>query len=325
LEFETRFGLRADRKEKTMRRLAFLSMAGLATSALALAQTERPPAERPQTPDPAAKPAQRITGEVNDFAMAKRSQRADDLMGKTVVNSANENLGKLEDIVVDAGSGRILYGVLSFGGFLGVGDKLFAIPWDSLSLPADAKNLVLNISKDRLKTAEGFDKNQWPNFADEQWAAKTHKYYESTPYWQAGDTTRTDARNPRDRWYQRATTWQKASDLTGKDCHNMQNEDVGRISDLLIDPDSGRIMYGILASGGNRYAIPYSALSLSTDGKKFQVNVSKEQLKNAPSFTDDRWPNVADERWAIEVHRYYNVQPYWTEVIIDRREPVVRP
>jgi sporulation protein YlmC with PRC-barrel domain len=303
-----------------MRRTVVAFTAGLAISAVALAQTE----QRPQTTDP-ARSTQRITGNVDDFTMAKRSQKADDLIGKSVVNSSNENLGKIEDIVVDAGSGRILYGVLSFGGFLGMGDKLFAIPWESMQLPPDAKNLVLNVSKDRLKTAEGFDKNNWPNFADEQWATKTHKYYEQTPYWQAGDTTRPDdtqrdSRKYRERWYQRGTVWQKASDLTGKDCHNMQNEDIGRVSDLLIDPDHGRILYGILASGGNRYAIPWSALNLSTDGKKFQVNITKEQLKNAPTFTDDRWPNVSDERWAVEVHRYYNVQPYWTDVTVERRD-----
>lgn len=306
-----------------MRRFAVLYAAGLALGSAALAQNE----QRTPPTDP-GKPVQRITHNVNDFAMAKRAQKATDLMGKTVVNNSSENLGKIEDIVVDAGSGRILYGVLSFGGFLGMGDKLFAIPWESLDLPPDAKNLVLNVSKDRLKTAEGFDKKNWPNFADESYATKTYKYYEQTPYWQAGDMTRGDSGKEmsyRDRWYQRPTVWQKASDLTGKDCHNMQNEDLGRISDLLIDPDAGRIIYGVLASGGNRYAIPFTALTLSTDAKKFQVNLTKDQMKNAPTFTEDKWPNVSDERWATEVHRYYHVTPYWTEVSIERREPVERP
>jgi sporulation protein YlmC with PRC-barrel domain len=298
--------------------MALVCSAGLAFSSAAFGQNEQRP-QNTEQPKPV-----RITHNVNDFTMAKRSQKATDLIGKPVVNNSSEKLGKIEDIVVDAGNGRILYGVLSFGGFLGMGDKLFAIPWESLQLPPDAKDLVLNVSKDRLKTAEGFDKNQWPNFADEQWATKTYKYYEQTPYWQTSDVARTDqraeGRSYRDRWYQRATVWQKASDLDGKDCRNMQNDDLGKISDMLIDPDSGRIMYGILASGGSRYAIPWNAITLSTDAKKFQVDISKEQLKNAPSFTDDRWPNVGDEHWAVEVHRYYHVQPYWTETTIERKE-----
>jgi sporulation protein YlmC with PRC-barrel domain len=302
-----------------MKRLAFACLATMfASSTFAQEPKPQPPI------DPTA-PAVRVRTSTDDFAMAKRTQKATDLMGKKVINSANENLGKLEDIVVDANSGRILYGVLSFGGFLGMGDKLFAIPWASLELPADAKSLVLNVTKDRLKNAEGFDKNQWPNFADEQWAVKTHKYYDRTPYWQVSEANPADNKNRtggtyRDRWYQRATVWQKCSDLCGKDIHNMQNEDLGKISDCLIDPDTGRILYGILAQTGKRFAVPWYALTLTSDAKRFQLNITKEQLKNAPSFTGDSWPNATDEAWAVEVHRFYNVQPYWTEVVIERSE-----
>ena len=100
----------------------------------------------------------------------------------------------------------------------------------------------------------------------------------------------------------------------------MQNEDLGRISDCLIDPDGGRILYGVLAHMGKRYAIPWSALALSNDAKHFQVDLTKEQLKNAPALTCETWPNVGDEHWAIEVHRFYHVQPYWTEVTIEEKE-----
>ena len=58
----------------------------------------------------------------DDFAMPKRFQKASDLLGKNVTNSEGENLGEIKDIVFDANSGRILYGVLSFGGVLGLGD-----------------------------------------------------------------------------------------------------------------------------------------------------------------------------------------------------------
>lgn len=299
-----------------MKRLAFAFLGVIGMAGSSIAQD----AQNPRPADPV-----QIRSRSDDFRMARRSQRATDLMGKKVINSSNENLGKLEDIVVDANSGRFLYGVLSFGGFMGMGDKLFAIPWESLELPADAKSLVLNVTKDRLKNAEGFDKKQWPNFGDETWATKTYKYYDRTPYWQTSDATPADTKNRtggtyRDRWYQRATVWQKCSDLCGKDIHNMQNEDLGKISDCLVDPDAGRILYGVLAHMGKRYVIPWSALSLTSDAKRFQVEVTKEQLKNAPVLNGDTWPNVSDERWATEVHQYYHVQPYWTEVTIEQHE-----
>jgi len=303
-----------------MKRFAFSCLAAFAAATVCVAQEQG----RDTKSEDQAQPV-RVRSRSDDFVIAKRSQRATDLMGKKVINSSNETLGKLEDIVVDASSGRIVYGVLSFGGFMGMGDKLFAIPWESMELPNDAKTLVLNVSKDRLKNAEGFDKSHWPNFADETWATKTYKYYDRTPYWQTTDARPADNKKSpggtyRDRWYQHVTVWQKCSDLCGKDIHNTQNEDLGRISDCLIDPDGGRILYGILAHMGKRYAIPYSALTLTSDAKRFQVDLTKEQLKNAPVLTGETWPNVNDEAWAVEIHRFYHVQPYWTEVTIEQKE-----
>jgi sporulation protein YlmC with PRC-barrel domain len=252
----------------------------------------------------------------DDFAMPRRWQKATDLIGKPVKNAANEDLGKIEEIVVDANSGRILYGVLSFGGFLGMGDKLFAVPWQSFALPDDANAFVLDVSTDRLKNAEGFDQSQWPDFADEAWAVKTYKHYEQTPYWQR-DGARADgqaAGSYRDRWRQRVTVWQKASDLYRKPVRNPQNEDLGRMSDLAIDPDAGRILYGVLSYGGKLFAIPYNALTLSSDAKHFSLNVTRDDLNDTVGFVNNAWPNMTDSAWAIRLHEHYRIQPYWVEV-----------
>lgn len=116
----------------------------------------------------------------------ERWQKATDLVGKTVRNpQTNEDLGTLNDIVIDPDTGRIIYGVLSFGGFLGLGDELFAIPWGSLELASDYKAINLSVDKERLKNAEGFDEQHWPNMADQRWAAKTHDYYGRPRYWEA--------------------------------------------------------------------------------------------------------------------------------------------
>src|SRR5882672_12238322 len=91
---------------------------------------------------------------------------ADTLAGDTVFNTAGENLGKIEDFMLDMESGRIRYAVLSFGGVLGIGNKLFAVPAESLTVDTSRKCLVLDVAKDRLQNAPGFDKDNWPNFAD---------------------------------------------------------------------------------------------------------------------------------------------------------------
>jgi sporulation protein YlmC with PRC-barrel domain len=69
------------------------------------------------------------------------------VIGSKVVNAQNEDLGKIEDLVIDAGAGRIAYAVLSFGGFLGMGDKYFAIPWNAFRFNLAEKHAVLHLDK----------------------------------------------------------------------------------------------------------------------------------------------------------------------------------
>jgi len=108
---------------------------------------------------------------------------ASTLEGDTVVNAAGEKLGEITDIMLDVPSGRIAYAVLSFGGFLGLGDKLFAVPWQALTLDADRKRFILDVDRELLKNAPGFDKDSWPSMADPQWAQSIYSYYGSEPYW----------------------------------------------------------------------------------------------------------------------------------------------
>jgi hypothetical protein len=85
--------------------------------------------------------------------------------------------------MIDVRSGRVAYAVLSFGGVFGLGNKLFAIPWESLTLDADRECFVLDIDKDRLDNAPGFDKDHWPSMADPTWASEVYSYYNKRPYW----------------------------------------------------------------------------------------------------------------------------------------------
>lgn len=110
---------------------------------------------------------------------------ADTLINDRVETPEGDDLGKIEEIMLDVGSGRIAYAVLSCGGFLGLGEKLFAVPWNALKLDPENKRFVLDVDKERLKEAPGFDKNNWPEMADERWAEETHAYYGSRPYWMA--------------------------------------------------------------------------------------------------------------------------------------------
>jgi sporulation protein YlmC with PRC-barrel domain len=108
---------------------------------------------------------------------------SDTLEGDEIVNIAHEKLGTLQHIMIDVPTGRVAYGVLSFGGFLGMGDKLFAIPWRALRIDPPNHRFILDVDRETLKNAPGFDKDQWPSMADEQWAREVHAYYHARPYW----------------------------------------------------------------------------------------------------------------------------------------------
>jgi len=113
-----------------------------------------------------------------------RIMAADTLEGDKVVNSAGEDLGDIKDIMIDVPSGRVAYAVLSFGGVLGMGSKLFAVPWRAMQLDPENHRFILDVDKDQLKNAPGFDKDHWPSMADQRWANEIHDYYGSTAYWE---------------------------------------------------------------------------------------------------------------------------------------------
>jgi sporulation protein YlmC with PRC-barrel domain len=125
---------------------------------------------------------------------AAKVYRASKIEGLHVRNSAGEKLGSVNDLVVDMHTGKIVYVAMSFGGVLGIGEKLFAVPLDQMKFEhgKDDSFFVLNVPKERLKDAPGFDKNNWPNFADPHWSEQIDKYYRTTE-------TRTGTTTPNNR------------------------------------------------------------------------------------------------------------------------------
>ncbi|HYR83358.1 MAG TPA: PRC-barrel domain-containing protein [Terriglobia bacterium] len=101
-----------------------------------------------------------------------------------VKNAAGEDLGKIEDLMIDLNSGRIAYAVLSFGGFMKMGNKLFAVPWEALRVDPVNKQFILSVDKKVLENAPGFDKNNWPNMADPAFGTSLYRHYGYKPYWE---------------------------------------------------------------------------------------------------------------------------------------------
>ena len=94
--------------------------------------------------------------------------KASDLIGMNVHGTDGKKLGDIKDLVIDPEEGSVEYAVLEFGGFAGIGDKYFAVPWEALQLDQTNKKLSLDVHKKDLKNAPGFDKNNWPDLSLEE-------------------------------------------------------------------------------------------------------------------------------------------------------------
>ena len=102
-------------------------------------------------------------------------------LGSEIYNRREDRLGILKEFMLDLDSGRICYAVMSFGGILGIGEKLFAIPWRALTHDAENACFVLDITEERLMNSPGFDKRHWPDMGDAAWVQDIDTFYGISP------------------------------------------------------------------------------------------------------------------------------------------------
>jgi hypothetical protein len=106
------------------------------------------------------------------------------VQGTELRNHRGEDLGTIEDLMIEKLSGKIVYAILSFGGILGLGSKHFALPWEALHYEPDMSAYVVNIDPEVLQRAPGFDPDNPPDMTDRRWGAQIHDYYGYRPYWE---------------------------------------------------------------------------------------------------------------------------------------------
>lgn len=254
---------------------------------------------------------------------------AEEVIGAKVYNAQNEELGKIDDIAVYS-NGQIAYGVLSYGGVLGVGDKLFAIPWSLVRAshkPEDnTVRLAVNVDKERLKSAPGFDKKNWPTTAANYGVFDdTDKYYDAERRtadadrkMNGGVVEASAARTPN------TIVW-RVSELRGKNVENSTGDKLGDIKNVYVDPTYGRINYvavsvgGFLGIGDRIVAVPWDAIKTSRvdDKEKLTLNTTKEQLEKAPQYKIDKGQmrEMVDPVYIGKVYTFYSVRPYWNDAM----------
>lgn len=260
-----------------------------------------------------------VKAERKDGELQGRVVRSTKMIGMVVKNAKGEKIGEVDDLVIDKGEGCVAYGILSFGGFLGIGEKLFAIPYGNLAR-SGGDAVVVDLTKEQLENAPSFPKDAWPKF-DRTYGERVHSHYKSTPYWQSDKTpaeTKALGRDALDAEHLRDHGMVRASQAVGMDVDDTSGKNLGDVDDLVIDETSGRIVYAVLSFGGflgvgdKLFAIPWHALKPSArDVDKLILDVPKEKLKEAPGFDKKNWPDLADRRWGLDIHKYYGQEPYW--------------
>ncbi len=160
--------------------LAFLSAPVMAETSKDTTKSSNMAAEKPKVDASDKNAAAKTTMTVNK---ARGQERASQIIGMNVRNKANESIGEINDLVLDK-DGKVIYVILSHGGFLGIGDKLVPIPWNVVAANNDVKTnkdyFVINMTKAQLEKAPNFEAKTWPSFWEGDWGTRTGTYYE--PY-----------------------------------------------------------------------------------------------------------------------------------------------
>lgn len=214
---------------------------------------------------------------------------ASELIGKDVADNQKNELGKVTDFAINIKTGRISYVVMSTGGFLGMGEKLIALPPQSFTLnpvqdtvlgfTGDKRVLILNISPQVIKQSPTLKNDNWENLLDKQALQNM--------YQRAGVRVPTDVDNT-----QKLT---KATAIIGSEVVTTQNEDVGKVKDLAVDIQSGRAPYAVLSIGGfagindKVIAVPMKILAVGDKKDKLRISSTQDQLKNTPAIDQNNW------------------------------------
>lgn len=220
---------------------------------------------------------------------SERDLRASQLIGRDVVNAQDENLGEIHDVIVDVAAQRVHYVVLAFGGALGLGEKLFAYPISTFSPHRGSNDLVLNVDKERLQNAPGFERNNWPDWGDNRYRAEVERYFRAN----AVGAVPTGERMMR------------VSELIGREVSDRNGSDAGEVNDLVVNLGTGRVPYAVIdfdqawTPDDKLVPLPLSALIFpARKNADIVLNLDRNQINTAFTFDEGEWPelNNADFR-----------------------------
>ena len=226
---------------------------------------------------------------------------SDRVEGTAVYDAHGKRIGKVERLVIDKASGCVAYAVLSFGGFLGIGADHYPIPWPMLDYDEKLGGYRVDITEEQLKNAPKIEQGESWEQANRDRDEEVHDYWEQPAPVQ-----------------ERQTSSLITSDrVEGMPVYDARGKRIGKVERLMIDKLTGRIAYAILSFGGflgigeDHYPIPWSMLTYNEKPDGFQLDITEEQLKNAPKIEQgENWEQTNRAR-NQNVYDYWEVRYYW--------------
>jgi hypothetical protein len=202
--------------------------------------------------------------------------------------------------VIDRAGGNVAYAVLSFGGFLGIGASRYPIPWPMLDYDEKLGGYRVDITEEQLKNAPKLEGERWEQ-ADCNRNKDIHGYWEQPA----------PVQGPQ------ATGLITSDNVEGMPVYDMHGKRIGTVDRLMIDKVTGQIAYAILSFGGflgigeDHYPIPWSMLTYNEKPDGFQVDITEDELKNAPKIEpSEKWEQTNRAR-NQDVYDYWEVRYYW--------------
>lgn len=283
--------MRAHLKRKLIVTLALPAIGLSASAVLAAGDTYDKTMPRSMSDNPPATASAKSATQQH----AMNDERASKLIGMKVHNAQGENLGKIDDLVIDVNNAQVHYAVLSFGGALGLGEKLFAYPVSMFSEDTADKKLVLNVDKDKLKQAPGFERKHWPDWNRDKYRRDVEGYFGPTVQAKAMPNQHLE----------------RASHLLGKDVNDRNGKDVGEIKDIVVNLSNGKVHYAVLelergwTKADRLLPVALKSFQFPAEQRKdLVINASREQLDQSRSFAKNEWPDITDPGYQREIDAY---------------------
>ncbi len=243
-----------------------------------------------------------MSSEKDPTGMAKPLEfQASGIVGRGVQNHEGQYLGVIRDLMIDPHDGGVALAILSHGGVLGISTKFVAAPFSAFTFNPAKGVYVLDMSREKLDAAPGFDRGQWPKYADRAWETEVYRYYGETPVWGDSDMAMAAGHGSAYRF----------TEIRGTTVRNPQGEKLGFIRDLVVDSE-GHVPEAVLSHGGflgigtKWVAVSLNDLQFDTAKHSFVLAWTKERLDAAPAYNQSK---LAGPSWAERAYQDYGAYP----------------